>query len=230
MCNMIEWGPVPWLEGDIAATRHRLAMCALMKTIADIFDMFIEHHESGNTARYLAEDIGTVLAVRDWIMSDGTWPHRSYLVDTEMYGFLGERHTYAVRLANQSTQTRRQRSVHATSGGDSAAWNHMLSTLDCCSLHGQDGQAARRLAAGQPDQAEGQDYSARWDAESVINAVREWLGRVVKTDCPSNCADFATEAVHRGIVSSGAFDRVLAVNGYGAGPAARSQEDQSDKA
>lgn len=203
MCNVIEWGPLPWLGSGIASNRSRLLLSALAKVIADVYDQFIEQSESGNTARHLGADIGLVFAVRALIIADPEWPFRHLLVGTELYELLGERHRLAERLAGGRTgrDFGLFPSVFATWGeAPQDLWQACLQQLERCPAHRATPESAAHF--------DGED----WTRPEIIVQIRRWLHGIIRTTCRDRCVRAATTAVHCGLVSSGSIDRILAAN------------------
>jgi hypothetical protein len=186
LCNVVEWGPMVWLtDPGERQVRRMIMMWALIKQVADICDLSIEHHETGNTARYLDGELDNVLAVREQILDDSDWPYRDLLINTEMYELIGERHRNAERFADDADQE---------TAAICDAWEPAVRCMAGCPVH-------QRYAA---------PAAARsWTSKMEMRAAAELIRNVISAPCAHECGDVITHAAHSALNRSSAVRRIF---------------------
>ncbi|MFE6687543.1 hypothetical protein ACFVFQ_13800 [Streptomyces sp. NPDC057743] len=219
LCNVIEWGPLPALEGDILAVRRRLLSSGHSKAVADIYDQFIEVDETGNTARWMGTGAALIMGVRGLICAARDWPPRLVLLTSDMYGLVGERHRFAERLARAQSAAdmaaARRPSIHATAfDAPATTWQDMVRQLRHCPVHEPCAAGAARLTARRDAESSGLGYADGWHRPDVIHDIAGWLRSAIASPCGGSCEDAAIELVYEGLVAAGGLDRILAANSY----------------
>lgn len=186
LCNVVEWGPMLWLtDPGEQPVQRMLMMWTLAKQVSDIVDLCIEHHETGNTARYLDGELGNVLAVREQIVNDSGWPYRDTVIFPEMYQLVGERHRHAERFADNADQ--KTPAIHD-------AWEPAVRCLAGCLVHQR--QAASAAARS-------------WTSKAEMREAASLIRRVISARCDHGCADEITYAAHAALDETAAMRRIF---------------------